>query len=175
MKLKIFTKTTTFGWETIFNPLKTVIGIHSVTDRWRSYFWEWIKNSGLIFDWYCMVNLCVLFPKSSHKVTFIYICWHTVGLVTVESGEQSPGMPTLDAGHFPCARFPGKMLIYSNTNKLICLSYDLSNLLNNKLFFMGNHLYCCCCELHPYKEEKSIYPRIILQRLSQYTKLKLKL
>ena len=67
----------------------------------------------------------------------IYICWHTVGLVTVESGERSPGMPTLDAGHCPCARCPRKMLIYSNTNKFICLSYDLSNLFNDEHFLWG--------------------------------------
>ena len=31
------------GDQTIFNLLKTVIGIHNVTDRWRSYFLEWKK------------------------------------------------------------------------------------------------------------------------------------
>ena len=78
-----------------------------------------------------------------------------------ESGALTPDMPTLDAGHCPCARCPRKMLIYSTTNKFICLSYDLSNLFNNKHFY-GASFILLLQWTTSIQGRNSIYPRIIL-------------
>ena len=78
-----------------------------------------------------------------------------------ESGALTPDMPTLDAGHFPCARCPRKMLIYSTTNKFICLSYDLSNLFNNEHFY-GASFILLLLWTTSIQGRNSIYPCIIL-------------
>ena len=58
-------------------------------------------------------------------------------------------------------RCPRKMLIYSTTNKFICLSYDLSNLFNNEHFY-GASFILLLLWTTSIQGRNSIYPRIIL-------------
>ena len=127
-------------------------------------FWNG-KKSGLIFDWYCMVNLCVLFPKSSHKVTFplylfIFADMQSDSLqLRAESGALACRHWTLDIFRVPVVTEKCSFIqIWTNlfVYLMIWTTFSTTNI------FMGHHLYCCCCELHPYKEENIIYPRIIL-------------
>ena len=79
----------------------------------------------------------------------IYICWHTVGLVTVESGERSP-----DTWHADTGRWTLSVCQVSQKNAHL-FKYEQIYLFiiwfeqpfQQRTFFMGHHLYCCCCEL----------------------------